>query len=69
MRRESATELENPLSPYQKRLLEITCEIYWFFFSIKSLSSRIQSISGTVRPSCGIHQTQSLSFYIDFNRY
>ena len=33
MRRESATELENPLNLKQKRLLDITCEIYWVFFN------------------------------------
>ena len=33
MRRESAMELENPLNLKQKRLLDITCEIYCFFFN------------------------------------
>ena len=32
VKRESATELENPLNLKQKRLLNITCEIYCFFF-------------------------------------
>ena len=46
VRRESATE--NLLNLKQKRLLDITCEIYClFFFSIKSLISWIQSMSGT----------------------
>ena len=31
VRRESAAELENPLNVKQTRLLDITCEIYWFF--------------------------------------
>ena len=48
VRRESAAELENPLNLKQKRLLDIICEIYWFF-SIKSLISKIQSMLGTVR--------------------
>ena len=53
VRRESATELENQLNLEQKRLLDITCEIYCLF-SIKYLISRIQSMSGTVRPSRGV---------------
>ena len=31
VRHESATELENSLNLKQKRLLDITCEIYWLF--------------------------------------
>ena len=31
VRRESTTELENPLNLKQKRLLDITCGIYCFF--------------------------------------
>ena len=58
MRRESARELENPLNLKQKRLFDITCEIYCFF-SIKFLISRIQSMLGTVRPSRGIHRLNS----------
>ena len=46
VRPESATELENPLNLKQKRLLDITCDL---FFSLKSLISRIhyQSMLGT----------------------
>ena len=35
MRRESAPKLENPLNLKQKRLLDMTCEIYCFFFLYK----------------------------------
>ena len=34
VRRESATELENPLNLNLKSLLDITSEIYWFFNKI-----------------------------------
>ena len=58
MRRESATRLGNPLNLKQKRLLDITCEIYCVF-PIKSLISTIQSMLGTVRTSLGIHRLNS----------
>ena len=62
MRRESATQLENPLNLKQKRLLPVK---FIVFFSIKCRISGIQSMLGAVRPSPGIHQLNS-KFFIFF---
>ena len=51
-------ELENPLNLSEERLLKITVKGHWGF-SVKSVISRIQSISGTVRPSRDIHRLNS----------
>ena len=42
---------ENPLNLWQKRLLQSFCVIFCSFFLAKSVISRIQSISSSVRLS------------------
>ena len=57
VRRESATEPENPLNLQQKGYWKLP--VKFIFFLVKSLISRPQSMLGAVRPSCRIHRLNS----------